>query len=108
MNYEKCIYNRFCRTKNSDAICTLFIPEPTETELLDMLKTASVYKWVAVIDDRTCEGCLEANGKLLTKAELVNFEPHLAILKDTYNKYRCVLNPVEWEDDGKRMPNPIS
>jgi len=100
MNCEKCIYSKFCRTKNGGKgaeACSLFVPEPTETELLKILKTATIYKRVAVIDDRTCAGCLEANGELLSAEEAFNSQVHQESIDDLENRCRCVLMPVEWE-----------
>lgn len=110
MACKNCIYKRFCRTKKGGAgatACNLFVPEPTKTELLEILRSAIVYRIVTMIDHHTCNKCLKAEGKLLNNKEAFEFIGHQEKTDTTEHVCRCVLIPVEYEDDGKRIPNSI-
>lgn len=55
-------------------------------------------KWIAIIDNRTCSGCLAMNGKVLTKEEFSKIDLdkiHKIDLRDPEFKCRCYVEPVD-------------
>ena len=55
-----------------------------------------IYKWCAIVDDRTCDKCAELNGKLLTAEDIQSsVHPPLHGGKLKEDKCRCYLELLE-------------
>lgn len=96
---SECIYQKYCKLQYKAEKCTMmFIQKPKDTELLRTLKTAIVYKVVAVMDNRTHDLCRCDDGLELSAKEVIGRLPHVDLGNPKF-RCRCVLEALKWETD---------